>query len=235
MAYRILIVEDEPLIAAELAAHLRAADFLVPAILTTGEAALDMAASDLPDAVIMDIRLAGELDGIATAHLLNERHALPVVFLTANTDREHYERARATFPLAFVGKPYDPQELIRNLEVLLRRWGRDVEGLPDALRPLFYRERGELRRLDPGEVHYVAAAGNYCDVFTATQRMTVNYNLKHFLRKLPAGNFCRVHRSYCVNLTFLKRVAETEVTVGAYTVPLAQSYRSALLAKLERI
>ncbi|MEO0734499.1 MAG: response regulator [Bacteroidota bacterium] len=231
MAYRILIVEDDPLIAAELAAHLRAAGFGVTASVGTGEEALRSAAADSPAAAIMDIRLAGELDGIATAHLLNERHALPVVFLTANTDRAYFERARATFPLAFVGKPYDPVELVRNLEVLLRRWGRLAEGAS----PLFFRDRGDLVRLDPGLVHYIAAAGNYCDVFTADQRMTVGFNLKNFLARLPTGDFCRIHRSYAVNLRHLQRVAEKEVRVGQYTVPLAQGYRTGLLTKLERI
>ncbi|MEM9527431.1 MAG: response regulator, partial [Bacteroidota bacterium] len=235
MVYQILIVEDEPLIAAELSAHLTAANFYVTAIVTTGEAALSTVAVNPPDAIIMDIRLAGELDGVVTAHLLNERYSLPVVFLTANTDRAYYERARATFPLAFVSKPYDPEELVRNLEILVRRWGRKDGTSQPAKRPLFYRERGELRRFELDEIHYIAAAGNYCDVFTEKQRITVNYNLKQLLLKLPASNFCRIHRSYCVNLHFLIRITESEVATGAYRIPLAQSYRNELLARLERI
>jgi signal transduction histidine kinase/DNA-binding response OmpR family regulator len=117
----ILIVEDEAIIAADLAAKLEMLGYQVAGIADTGEAAVTMAGALLPAVVLMDIRLPGAIDGVEAARIIRDRHDLPVIFLTAHSDRATLERAKVTGPVAYILKPFEERELGINIEMALYR------------------------------------------------------------------------------------------------------------------
>lgn len=117
---RILIVEDEAVIALNIAGILEAAGYEVVDVATNAEAALAAATREAPDLVLMDIRIRGNLDGIETAALLRERLAIPIVFLTAHADAQTLDRALATAPGGYVTKPFSEGTLRATIEVALR-------------------------------------------------------------------------------------------------------------------
>ena len=108
---RILIVEDETVVALQLDHSLRQLGYSVTDVVPSSDAALASAQAIRPDLVIMDILLEGELDGIATAAALQDIHPIPVVFTTGAQDRETFERALQTTPGAYVFKPVEPMQL----------------------------------------------------------------------------------------------------------------------------
>ena len=116
---RVLIVEDERIIAFDLQRRLESFGFEVAGSVATGSAALEFCARDRPDLVLMDIMLEGDLDGIETARLILERHQVPSVFLTAYSDPVTLERAKAAQPLAYIIKPFKERELHTTLDVAL--------------------------------------------------------------------------------------------------------------------
>lgn len=119
---RILVVEDESLIAEDIQERLKSSGYEVPAVAHSGEEALQKAAETRPDLVLMDIRLKGGMDGVETARLLRERHNLPVIYLTGEADDTTLFRAKATEPLGYILKPIDERRLHSTIEIGLYKY-----------------------------------------------------------------------------------------------------------------
>lgn len=120
-AKQVLIVEDERLVAKDLARSLLRLGYNVVARAATGDEANHLAQLWKPDLILMDIRLRGELDGVETAERIHEHSDVPVIFLTAFSDRQTIERAMRTRPFGYVVKPFQDVELRCAMEVALNR------------------------------------------------------------------------------------------------------------------
>jgi len=117
---RILIVEDERLIAHDLQRRLTQLGYTVVGNVASGAQAITAAYQLQPDLVLMDIRLQGEMDGIEAALRIHTDRPIPIVYLTAYVDESTIQRAQATSPLGFLRKPFH----VRDLQVILSRyWG----------------------------------------------------------------------------------------------------------------
>lgn len=108
---RIMIVEDEHIVALDIRKTIETLGYAVDGVHATGEACLESLNQHRPDLVLMDVRLAGEIDGFETARICREKHDIPVVMLTAFADESTLERGKTSQPLAYVVKPFDPREL----------------------------------------------------------------------------------------------------------------------------
>lgn len=118
---RILIVEDDQLVARALALRLAALGYVIAGPVASGEEAVAAAASERPDLVLMDIVLPGAVDGIDAARVIGDQHHLPLLYLTAYSDDERFARARSTAPHAYLIKPYNDRELQLAIELALQR------------------------------------------------------------------------------------------------------------------
>jgi PAS domain S-box-containing protein len=118
---RILVVEDEASIARNLTRVLTGMGYHLPPIAESSEAALLAMQTERPDLVLMDIRIAGETDGIETAIRIKSRYDLPIVFLTALFDDETLQRAMKARPSGYLLKPFNENELRTTVEVVLHR------------------------------------------------------------------------------------------------------------------
>ncbi|MBV8165244.1 MAG: response regulator [Alphaproteobacteria bacterium] len=120
-APRILIVEDDATIALGLRMLLYHWGYDVIAVAASGEHALVLAAAEPPDLVLMDVRLEGPMDGIATAGVLRFQHSMPVLFLTAQHDPRTLERLANAEAGGVLLKPVDPDHLRATISELLAR------------------------------------------------------------------------------------------------------------------
>src|SRR5271157_6007361 len=93
----------------------------------SGEIALEKIGEAKPDIILMDIQLAGKLDGIETAARIRETHNIPVVYLTANSDTPVLERAKATEPYGYILKPFDERDLKSTIEIALHKYRIDEQ------------------------------------------------------------------------------------------------------------
>jgi diguanylate cyclase (GGDEF)-like protein/PAS domain S-box-containing protein len=119
MPANILIVEDEKIVARDLQLALEDLGYQVAAIADSGELAIQQATDLRPDLMLMDIRLAGEMDGITAAQTIVERLEIPIVYLTAHSDEQTLARAKTTRPLGYLIKPFAEQELRAVVEIAL--------------------------------------------------------------------------------------------------------------------
>jgi signal transduction histidine kinase len=118
---RILIVEDEAIIAREIRHALESFGYEVLAVISRGEDAVPFALRERPDLVLMDIMLAGAMDGTAAAAAIREQLDVPVIFSTAYTDRETVERVKPTTPYGYLVKPFEHTHLRITVETALYR------------------------------------------------------------------------------------------------------------------
>jgi PAS domain S-box-containing protein len=115
----VMIVEDNRIVAEDLKVKLGHLGYSVSAIATTGERAIEAAAAQVPDIVLMDIELGGRLNGIDTAQLLTAQYQTPVVYLTAYADKKTVARAKITEPFGYIVKPFEDQEVFSTIEIAL--------------------------------------------------------------------------------------------------------------------
>lgn len=118
---RIMVVEDEALVALDLTTKLRQLGYEVPGGVFTGEEAVQQAQALLPDLVLMDIRLAGEMDGVEAAQQIHRNLNIPIVFLTAYSDDPTLERAKSAEPMGYLIKPFEQREVYTTVEMALHR------------------------------------------------------------------------------------------------------------------
>ena len=118
---RILIVEDDPHLAAYLEMHLSAVGYRVMGVARDGEEALHCEASTQPDTIIMDILLPGAIDGIEVARRVRERRSVPILYLTAHAEAKLFARAKITDPSAYLLKPFNARELVLAIELAIER------------------------------------------------------------------------------------------------------------------
>ncbi len=119
--WRVLVVEDEALVAADLARLLEKLGYRVAGRVSTGPAALAAVEKERPDLVLMDIGLRGELDGIEAAAQVYARFDVPVVFLTAHSDEVTLQRAKTAQPFGYILKPFAEREVHATMEMALHR------------------------------------------------------------------------------------------------------------------
>ena len=120
-AARVLVVEDEGIVARDLESALSELGYVVPATVGTGEEAIARARDLRPDVVLMDVRLPGAIDGIQAAASLREQYGVPVIYLTAHSDSETLRRAMQTDPVGYLVKPFSPPQLRCAIEIALHR------------------------------------------------------------------------------------------------------------------
>jgi len=116
---KILVVEDEAIVARNIEKRLSNAGYHISGLVTTAKEAIEKAHSTKPDLVLMDIKLKGEMDGIEAAKIIRKTFRLPIIFLTSYTDEETFQRAKITEPFGYLIKPFEIKELNRTVEMAL--------------------------------------------------------------------------------------------------------------------
>lgn len=131
---RVLVVEDQVLIALSLIADLCALGCNVVGRAASGERAIEAARQTMPDIVVMDVHLAGVIDGIEAAARIQRASGTRIVFITGHADGPDRKRMEALQPLAILGKPYDPEDLARTVGLTLDTARHRQDGFAAASR-----------------------------------------------------------------------------------------------------
>lgn len=244
----ILIVEDKSLIAESLATSLENAGYSVAAKVPSGEEALAFVEKEIPDIVLMDIHLRGDLDGIQTAEKLNTKNNIPVIYLTDFHDEETITRAKHTRPAAYLVKPYQEKELLIAIEIAFfnASTGKEAhagsnEKTNESFFPFndrfFIKEKDVLHRVNIADVLWIEAGGAYCTIRTTRKSHILSMNLGVFNEKFNHVLLLRVHRSYVVNMDKVVAIKGSQLVIeGAKEeIPIGETYRDEVNKRLQRI
>jgi PAS domain S-box-containing protein len=156
---RILIVEDEMIISMEIKQKLKVMGYDIAGQVISGEAAIQKAGETNPDLILMDIRLKGEMDGITAAKRIMDLYDIPIIFLTAHSDKATLERAIAVSPSGYLLKPFKERELMTNIEMSLHKH-RIKQKVRGELHPEGSKEISKILKLIPHPVLVISQSGN---------------------------------------------------------------------------
>lgn len=241
---KILIVEDEMLIAAKISTLLTELGYEVVGILARAEDALLQAEENAPDMALLDIRLKGKMDGVELALALQKARELPIIFLTANADEATFNRAKAAKPYAFVSKPFKKTDLQRAIELTISRMAEYHALTPEAEDAsfilgdrIFVRQKGKMTKILLQGILYLEAERSYCKIHTLQAEYLMSVSLGLLEEKLSANNFLRIHRSFIVNLHKIDTISDDwgYIGIGAKTLSVSRSFKDELRRRLRII
>lgn len=239
---RILIVEDDMIIAANISLQLSNLGYEVTGIESRGEEAVNHAKENQPDIILMDINLKGKINGIEAARQIQESIDIPLIYLTANSDDASFQKAKETKPYAFITKPFNKLNLERTIELVIEKINTEVKGnreintLSDCMDDrIFIRNNGKLIKLMLDEILYIEAERNYCNIVTLAQNYLIVSPLNAFCEKVESKDFLRVHRSYVVNIKKLDAVADSHLEINRKVIPISKMYKESLMNNIRKV
>ncbi|MBN1769152.1 MAG: response regulator [Prolixibacteraceae bacterium] len=241
----ILVVEDEFLIAEDIAMRLSDFGYQVVAHASSASEALAVLESQIVDLVLIDINIAGPTNGIELASIISIRFTIPFIFLTSLANKTIVDQALTTNPSAFLLKPFNDRQVQVAIELALRNFElkKPAAGLQEPNNTgdykstnlisikdsLFLKRDSFFERIRFSEIHYLEADSNYTTLVTDSGSHMYSFVLKYFEKRLPVSTFVRVHRSFIVNINMVTGFEGNHLFVGKVRIPVSKTRKDSLL------
>ncbi len=242
---KILIVENELLIAEDLSMKLNEAGYEVTGIVTTGSAAIEAVKQQEPDVLIMDIILDGKMDGIEAVVQIKKNRSIPVIYLTDVNSEDIVDRASATCPAAYLTKPFNErqigasirQALYNNSEGLqadagdIKTQGQDPVLLNDML--LIRQSNNHYKKISPSDISFLEANGQYSYIHLVNgDKFTYSVSMNHIHEKIGLPTLVRVSRSHVVNLEKVTEVKGNLLVLGKVEIMIGETFKETVIKRL---
>lgn len=244
----VMIVEDESIVAMDLAAGLEQDGYVVTGIADHFDEALALFREKPADILLMDINIHGEKDGVETAAALMQIRPVPLIYLTAFTDAATVERVKHTHPSAFLTKPYSIDNVRIAIDLALHHFAEarpaapvvpltrqaaekkpDREQLLQLKEYIFIKQNYRFVKLKMAEIQFAEADNNYVTLHTANQKYALRMSLADLLQRLDFQRLARVHRSYAVNIDEISSFDDQLIRIGRHEIPIGRNYRQDFL------
>ena len=241
---KILIVEDEMIIAADISMQLSQLGYEIIGIQTRAEDAIHLIASNPPNLILMDIDLAGEMDGIEAAQHIATTSKIPIIFLTSNSDDATFQRAILTKPYGFISKPFQKKELDRGLMIAFthianeqREKTKNNDQITTLNDRLFIRQKNQMVKVTINDILYLEADRNYCKIYTTEKVFLATTPLGTVEEEMPSKKFIKVHRSFIVNISKIDAIGENReyIVINNTNIPISRRNRDEVLKFLKLI
>jgi len=249
----ILVIEDEAIVSKDIQQSLKKLGYNIVGSAATGEKAVILAEETIPDLVLMDIMLKGEMSGIDAAEKIKEKLNIPVIYLTAYADENTLAKAKVTEPYGYIIKPFKEIDLHTSIEMALYKHAkeRDVIKERDFLYSLvesgkensgdeseiFVKSNSRLVKVQTKNIMFVEALKDYVVINTNKAKYTIHSTMKDIEKKLPHAEFQRIHRSYIVRLDKIIAIEQPNIVIegGKKLLPIGGSYKEELFKRINLI
>lgn len=226
MNYKIYVVEDMAMTRASIISTLEENNFIVTGSSAEAEKAWQEIKSLTIDIVLIDINLAGKLNGIWLATKIKSELNLPIIFLTAYGDSKTLKEIKDVKPNGYILKPFNVPTLITNINIALQNFNtKKHSNLNDTVT---IKSEGKQVFLPINEIYFIMSNGNYIEIKHKLGRYVIREKLILFLDKLPPKTFIQVHRRYVINLDKIKAINSNLVWIEEKEIPISDSYRKKL-------
>lgn len=246
MKRKILIVEDEAIVAKDISVCLERIGYEVVGVFARGKKALEFLESNSADLALLDIMLTGDMSGIDVSAKIKEKYDIPVVFLTAYADEKTIEKAKVTEPYGYVIKPFKEIDLRTSIEMALYKYKKEKEKLAGievssfsrnlsiSKEFIYVKSNSKLIKVQNNNILFVEALKDYVIIHTNDEKFTIHSTMKEIEKKLPSETFMRIHRSFILNLKKIKSIDGSIVVIedSNKRIPIGGSYREELFKQL---
>lgn len=239
---KILIVEDDFIIAEDIAQILQNAGCTITGILARGEEVIRAIEIQEPDLILLDITLAGKKSGIEVGEEIHKKYKkIPFIYLTSYTDQNTVQRAKHTFPAAYITKPFDERDLEIAVDLAIFNFTQNKHQKEEVLQEtfllkdsIFIKKDNRFEKLELKQVLLIEASGHYLIFYTKDQKQfMIGGSLKSFLEKIQEDFFVQVHRSFIVNIKNISGFDEEYVYIDKRNVPIGKTFRKDFVEKLK--
>ena len=182
------------------------------------------------DAALLDVNLAGDLDGVWLARKIREFKDMPIIFLSAYGDNETLERVASTNPNGYLMKPYNAPTLLTNLSIAINSFTRIRISENKDRKPhyIFLKTKGSQTRVNVYDIKFVKSEGNYLEIEMPSERFIIRDKLTDFMEVLPPEIFIQTHRRFVVNREKINAYNTDNLLVGKVSIPISKTYRAAI-------
>lgn len=224
-AVKILIVDDEVLIAELIKSYLAGFGYNHLFLAHTKKTAIQMIEHMNPDLVLLDLYLQQPKDGLEIANTIDEKGDIPYIFITANADMLIIQEAIHTKASGYITKPIKKTDLFAVIQIALNTIdSKEVKFLQ-------VKDNGSVIRIPHADILFIESSGNYINIHTKTQKILSRQSLDWAQEQLPEQQFLRPHRSFIVNLSAVQRfttrslfIQKTEIPVSRMNAPLVVDF-----------
>lgn len=225
---KIVLVEDEVLIADSLSRNLTEHGYQVVGHAMDFDEAMQVIPDTKPDLIILDINLEAEKNGIQVAEQIKNRFDLPFIFLTSHIDFATLEAAKETSPAGYLTKPFHFESLYTTIEVALHNYTRKDDSLGEVVL-----KTGTMNeRVNVSDILYLKSDHVYVEVVLKDRTLLVRKSLKALLEELPQNLFFQVHRSYAVNINYVVSFGAGILVLSGIEIPVSRSFQNELVSRL---
>jgi len=224
---KILIVEDDALIAEDLAASLTEMGHEVLGKALTAESALHKIKNLNPELILLDIELSGEMNGIEIAEIINLKYEIPFIYVTSFFDDPTVAQAKETKPAGYILKPFDDND-IRVAVALATAKPTTVQ----ESKAIYVRVGAKLEAIEIASIEYIMADDNYCQLHLVSKKFSVHQTLKELKKQLSDHGFFQCHRSFLIQISAIKYISEDYAYLSGAKVPIGKNFRQELLSQL---
>jgi DNA-binding LytR/AlgR family response regulator len=245
----VLVVEDESIVSKDIQYSLKKLGYNVAGVAATGQKAIELCGEKLPDIILMDIMLKGDINGIEAATRIKESYNIPVIFLTAYADENTLSKAKVTEPYAYIIKPFKEIDLHTSIEMAFYKHSKELEILKERdmlynivenkenKEFIFVKSKSRLIKLNTKDIFFIEALKDYVVINTLNKRYTIHSTMKDIERKMPQDFFLRVHRSYIVRLDKIAQIEQPNLILEENNkiIPIGGSYKEELIKRINLI
>lgn len=237
MKPKILIVEDEILIADTIKRYLKRMDYDVVGIAISYEEAIDILETTKPDLALLDIRLNSQKTGIDLAQYLKDHYAIPYIFLTSQLDPTTLTAAKATLPSGYLSKPIQKESLYATIEIALFNYQAKVSQ-PSSNKTFITLPSGtENYKIAIEDILYIQADHVYSNIVLASsdRLLLVRKPLRTLKELLPNSIFIQPHRSFLVNIHHIESWDKSSIKIGDASISISRNNKDAVFSILQQL
>jgi two-component system, response regulator PdtaR len=238
---KILIIEDEFILSTALSELLENEGYEVVNVVDDGKDALEFYQKNEVDLILCDISINGDWDGIETVENIIAHKPVPIIYLTALSDKETIERAKKTFPAAYIPKPFHVDNLRMAIEMAINNFAVKIQpvqilrdekpenGLKETILQvnddIFIKQNYQFVKFPLSDILYLEADKTYTTIVTTQKKYAIKLTISHVLERFPTKNLVRIHRSYAININKIESFNEQDVTINGVQIPLGRSFK----------
>ncbi|MFK7969992.1 MAG: LytR/AlgR family response regulator transcription factor [Bacteroidia bacterium] len=243
---RVLIVEDEFLIAQDLSMRLEKMGYEIVELLDTASDAISFLQKHEVDICILDINIRGDRDGVELAHQINKTKRIPLIFLTSYNDELTMTRAKDARPSAYMLKPFNDIELHMAIDLAVNNFAAvqqdepasevlDEDSSSDNLMVLnesiFLKKKDRFQRVKFSDILWIEAQSNYSTVVTKEEKYVLAITLKIVEDRIKTDHFFRVSRSFVVNLQHVEAIEGNTLLVFGKQIAVSKNKKDSLFQR----